>query len=463
MTTKLAKIIKGTSSSIILIPVFKKISACLVLLIFIAAPVISQEQLNRKQTSELLSQAKQLVSTGKMNKAYKLLAPYETQLAGNVGYDYLLGTAALDSDHADIAVFVLERVIDIEPGFAGARLELARALFTLGENEKARYHFDYLLAENPPLNVQQVITSYLRTIERLSGAYKDIHIPSITVGFGYDSNANASTGDDQFLGFFLAGNNRETDSTYYSVSLADFYSHPLSPNTRLLLSGVIGQRSYPSADFVDARNIAASAGMEWKKGDTTVTSTLGAMKNWLDGDDNMHSIYGDIALSHSMSDTVKLFAGFRGGVARYADALDIRDADQYSVRFGAESYLDRATGTTIGISTMYSTDNTDDSLSPYESDRYGVTLTGSRIIGRGLMLGVDAGVSRLDYDGKVQFFGIDREDDMYSASASLHWIDFPAIGWRTSARIGYSDNDSNIDLYTYDRTEVGVVFHKAFE
>ena len=126
-----------------------------------------------------------------------------------------MGTAALDSDHADIAVFVLERVIDIEPGFSGARLELARALFALGENEKARYHFDYLLAENPPANVKQVITSYLRTIERLSGAYKDIHIPSITVGFGYDSNANASTGDDQFLGFFGGKSDKGQSTTQF--------------------------------------------------------------------------------------------------------------------------------------------------------------------------------------------------------------------------------------------------------
>ncbi len=79
------------------------------------------------------------------------------------------------------------------------------------------------------------------------------------------------------------------------------------------------------------------------------------------------------------------------------------------------------------------------------------------------MLGVDLGVSRLDYQGKTKFFGVDREDDLYSASISLHWLDFPMPGWRTSARLGHSDNESNVDLYTYDRTELGVVFQKAFE
>ncbi len=337
------------------------------------APVFSQDQLNREQTSQLLSEAKQLVASGKMNQAYQLLSPHEMQFAGNVSYDYLYGTAALDSGKTDIAVFVLERVIDIEPGFSGARLELARALFALGENEKARYHFDYLLAENPPANVQQVITSYLRTIERLAGAYKDIHIPTISLGFGYDTNANASTGDDQFLGFFLGGNNQETDSTYTAVTLADFYSHPLSVNSKLILNGMVSQRTYPSAHFVDSRNLAASAGIEWKTGDTTVLSSFGAMKNWLDGDDNMHSYYADVALSHSLSDKLKLFAGVRGGVSRYADQLDIRDADQYTVRLGFQSYLDKATGSTFGINSIYSTDNTDDSLSPYESEAMGST------------------------------------------------------------------------------------------
>lgn len=435
----------------------------LVVLVMVAPGTALSQDLSQQEVTSLLAQAQKMVASGKMSQAYNLLRPHEIQLAGNISYDYLYGTAALDTGSPDIAVFVLERVLDIEPGFSGARLELARALFASGENEKARYHFDYLLAENPPANVQQVITSYLRTIERLAGSYKDIHIPSISFGFGYDSNANASTGDDQFLGFFLSGNNQETDSTYSAITLADFYSHPMSPNTKLLLNGMLMQRSYHSAHFVDSLNVAASAGLEWKKGDTTVVSSMGAMKNWLDGDDNMHNVYADVSLSHSMSDTFKVFTGIRGGVARYADALDIRDADQYSVRFGAETYLDPATGSTLGFSTTYSTDQTDDPLSPYENDRYGLSLTGSRIISRSLMLGVNFSASKLEYTGKVNFFGVDREDDMYSASASLHWIDFPAPGWRTSARVGYSDNDSNIDLYTYDRAEVGVTFHRAFE
>ncbi len=31
------------------------------------------------------------------------------------------------------------------------------------------------------------------------------------------------------------------------------------------------------------------------------------------------------------------------------------------------------------------------------------------------------------------------------------------------ARVGYTDVDSDLDLYTYDRTEVGLTFHRAFE
>jgi hypothetical protein len=29
--------------------------------------------------------------------------------------------------------------------------------------------------------------------------------------------------------------------------------------------------------------------------------------------------------------------------------------------------------------------------------------------------------------------------------------------------VAYTDVDSNLDLYTYDRTEVGLTFHRAFE
>ena len=65
------------------------------------------------------------------------------------------------------------------------------------------------------------------------------------------------------------------------------------------------------------------------------------------------------------------------------------------------------------------------------------------------------------FDGR--FFGQRRKDEQWNAALSLHVFDWPADGWRMVGRVAYTDVDSDLDLYTYDRTEVGLTFHRAFE
>jgi tetratricopeptide (TPR) repeat protein len=419
--------------------------------------------LTNAETESILTQGHQLVASQQMQQAYELLAPHEFELAGNADYDYLYGTAALDTGHADLAIFALERVLDERPSFAGARLELARAYYEVGDNESARYQFDYLQAQNPPPNVKAAITSYLRAIDRVAGAYRPIHLPHFAAGTGWDSNANASTGTSQFLGFILDGENQETDSPMYSASLGDFYSLPLSPNRKLILTGALSQRNYPDASFVDSTDVYANAGMEWNLGDTKITPTLGAAYNWLDGDKNLDRYLLDVLVTHSLTDNLKLRGGVNAAMHRFTDDLKIRDADIYNLRLGFDYFLNPATASVVSLMTLIGTDDTQENLSPFENDHWALTLSASTVVAPSMLLAADAGYKNTDYNGDVTFFGVRREDDMYQGSLSLHIFDWPAQGWRTIGRIAYTDVDSDLDLYSYDRTEIGFTFHRAFE
>ncbi len=418
-------------------------------------------ELSPQEVKTLLANAKQLVLSTRYQEAYDLLQPHELQLAGNPDYDYLFGTAAVDSGKADLAIFALERVLAERPSFAGARLELARAYFDIGDNETARYHFDYLQGQNPPPNVQAAITSYLRAIDRVAGAYKPIHLPNFAAGFGWDSNANASTDVEQFLGFVLDGNNVETDSSYYFARLGDYYSHPLTPEVKLVLTGFASQRNYPDASFVNSSDLNANAGLEWNFGDTKITPSVGAALNWLDGDSNLDRYTFDVAASHSLSDDWKLLGGLTAAAWRFTDDLEFRDADIYNARAGFEHYLDPATGSVISLMGMVGTDDTTDSDSPFDNDRWALAFAGSRVIAQGMMLSLNAGFKNTDFNGV--FFGTEREDDQWNAALSLHLFDWPSEGWRVISQVGYTDVDSTIDLYTFDRTEVGLTFHRTFE
>ena len=86
-------------------------------------------------TQQLLRDAESRLAQGDSAGAYTLLSPREAELAGNAYFDYLLGVAALDSGRIGDAIFSLQRSLAVEPGFSGARMELARAHFEAGDNE----------------------------------------------------------------------------------------------------------------------------------------------------------------------------------------------------------------------------------------------------------------------------------------------------------------------------------------
>src|SRR6266850_2349296 len=67
------------------------------------------------------SEAHALIDAGKSADAYSMLAAQEAESAGEEDFDYLLGIAALDSGRPAEAVFSLERVLAVDPGFLGAR------------------------------------------------------------------------------------------------------------------------------------------------------------------------------------------------------------------------------------------------------------------------------------------------------------------------------------------------------
>ena len=59
-----------------------------------------------------------------------------------------------------------------------------------------------------------------------------------------------------------------------------------------------------------------------------------------------------------------------------------------------------------------------------------------------------------DYDG--QFFGMDREDTQVTAGVAWSWQSRPGEGVNLNPYIRYVNNDSDIDLYQYDRVEGGL-------
>ena len=80
-------------------------------------------------------------------------------------------------------------------------------------------------------------------------------------------------------------------------------------------------------------------------------------------------------------------------------------------------------------------------------------------IGDSVLLYASIGSLKSDYDGL--FFGSTRQDKQLTSFIQLEFQNFLTEGLTIAPCIRYVDNESDIQLYDYDRTEYGVMFRWA--
>jgi len=153
-------------------------------------------------------------------------------------------------------------------------------------------------------------------------------------------------------------------------------------------------------------------------------------------------------------------AGFvRGGAIRFEEAaLAIRDVDQ--VLYGLSLSQDYKSAQ-MSFSLTGNTDDAVDAGEQFSADGYGVRFTNNWYRKGGSVIFLDASATKTEYD--TQFFGLDREDDLYAVTLGSAWSQFPSKGWVTTLNLNYSVKDSTVSLYEFDRLEVGVTLRKVLD
>ena len=404
-------------------------------------------------TRTLLEQAEGMLANGDSHRAYELLSPQETELSGNAYFDYLLGVAALDSGRISEAILSLRRSVAAAPRFSGARMELARAHYEAGETGAARPLFVALLGEDPPPGVRDVINRYLDAIDTRPSRLPSRFAPFAELFAGYDSNANGSTDDQQFLGFTLSPENLETDSAFFEAGAGFDWTVPKSARFAWLLGARAGYRRNPDASFVDSGIASAVGGMSWRSG--AVFGRAGLDAYWASRDGNSNEAYGgfDLLLGRQLNERWDIRIGLRGGALRYDDSIEVLDVDRALYTFGA-SYRFASSGR-FSIEAIGGNDEEQQSGSPYGNSKSGARLGLSAPVGDSSFLIASVGSLTSDYDGL--FFGLPREDTQWTSLLQFEFRDVFTDGLTIAPRVRYVDNDSDFGLYDYQRFEGGVL------
>lgn len=402
---------------------------------------------------QLLANAESLLASEQSRSAFDLLKPHESELAGNSLFDYLLGVAALDSGFYSEAVFSLRRAIATAPQFSGARMELARAYYESGNLSLSRALFTNLLNENPPPGVHSVIDDYVAAIDDQMAKPRPRFRPFFEFAGGYDSNANASTDDQQFLGFMLSPENLKTESPFAEIGAGFNWLSQSSSRIGWYTGGRVGYRHNTDADFIDAGVVSGLAGMTWQRGN--FFGRAGADAYWATRDGEPNSAYGglDALLGSRLSANWDLTAGLRGGALQYDDSIEVLDVNRLLYVAGL-TYRFSPLGS-IAAEFIGGNDSAQQTGSPYGNSKLGGRLVLSAPVGQSNQLFASVGSLSSDYDGL--FFGAPREDTQLTSMVQIEFRDVFTTGLSLIPRVRYVDNDSDVSLYDYDRTEISLL------
>jgi len=415
-----------------------------------------------------LSRAARLIKEHKPEAAYALLYPLEEKLAGQKNYDYLLGLAELDSGRAELATIALERVLVVDPKFAGARVALARADFAMGNYTGAKTVFQQVLTYNPPPQVRVVVNRYLAAIKKHEEASATKVSGYVSTRFGHDNNVSNGPGVTSFqvpalnnLSFTLAASNRKSGDYYGELAEGVMIEHDLRKGLGLYAglnlnhrdifgdhtfdqSGVNGNFGVILGSASDTVRIGGLAGQSFLAG-TKLYHNLGVNASWqhVSGRRDLWTLFGqmssvrynDIALisngvdsilagiseTHAMGDSGKILisASLYGGYER----------DAHQRADGAKSLLGGNLGAQAKLTKQ-------------------VSIYGSF----GAQLG--------DYKRQNVAFLKTRYDRVYSASVGLAWILLKDVTLQMA--YNYTSNLSTIVINQYNRTDVSMTLRWAF-
>lgn len=407
-----------------------------------------------------------LFKTYQRQAAYNYANQYITQQEGEPFFDYLYGVSAIDSGHASQGVFALERVLLVFPEDHVARLEMARGYFILEEYARSREEFEVVMATTPPPAVQETANRYLDAIRIREARYRTTSNGYIELGFGSDSNINSGVDDNNPL-IPPGSTSAAQDDSFSSLTMAWQVTQPFSPGW-MLNAGITGNiQKNTKLDIFDNQTATAQMGITHISNHSRYKSELLFQQYSLDGD-TFRDLSGlTLEWFNNLSQQSSFSTNFLLAKLDYPDQVS-RNATlsnltlSYRQNFSGSLSPFLSSSLTLG---KEAADNPNESgaLENTERDilglRFGLLLSLSQKLG--LQSNISWQNSRYAAEQIILTVLQDtRDDDFISAEASLLWLF--AKDWRMDTKILWSENSSNLSIYSFDRTLVSVSLNYAF-
>lgn len=416
---------------------------------------------------DVLPQAGELLRNGKAQEALYILQSHEDLRAGDPSFDYLLGVAALESAHPDLATLAFERVLAVDPGYAGARIDMARAYFMLKDYTRARAELDIAATQAPPENTRLVILKLQQAIEQALAARKTVTAGYAEWSLGRDTNVNSSGTRSQIsipalggLQVNLSPNNIGRHDFYNLAGAGAEIAHELTPALAVFAGTDLRYRSNVQEDTFDYKSADLHVGATLQHGPHLARLTLGGGRYYLDHQMNRDTTVSMLDYRYAVGSAQYLNLFAASNLYRFAEpVLSINNFNQNLLGAGWIRTIGNGRGTAVAAL-----------FGGHEHDLNGRADGSKNIVGlRGVIQysmrdGLDAFVSvmtqRGHYGAANAAFQVVRSDRQSEFTIGTNW-QF-ADKWSLRPQILHSRNLSNIDIYEFRRTDLSLTLRRQF-
>lgn len=419
-----------------------------------------------------LEQAEGLIQAGKAEQAYQLLEPLETSSAGDLAYDYLLATSALESGRPSKATFIYERILAIDPSYIGVRADMGRAYFALGDFGRAKIEFETVLSfQNLPPDLRSSVEKYVAATESRTQAKATVIAGYVELGFGRDTNIGSSTDKPSLLLPVgptpyspLPPTGLKTADNYATLGLGAELNHQINPQWGLYVGGDYRTRAYGQYNDANFWTADSRAGVSYAGGRWLLRGGITAGEYVYHGA-RMRDSYGltadwRYAVDNANQLTLSGSATRYDYVAPQPNPLLIQDNNTYSSTLGwMHSFGD---GTTlINLSATYSVEDALSARDDGNKKSFGPRILIQKNFNPTLGGYITAGYTRSHYqDVNDSYYGLKRKESLYDVTAALTWTVSKGLSLRP--QVSWTRNRANAELFAYDKADTSVTLRYDF-
>ena len=361
-----------------------------------------------------------------------------------------------------IAVRAFERVLILDPSEVRPRLELARTLFLLEEDTRARRQFEKALAGKLPPLVERNVRFHLDIMQRRKRWFA-----TVGVALAPDSNIGASSGEDTLHVGPFRFRLDDPDKPEAGLGLRTWgnaqYFHPLRGGPSWALNWRAGAdlsvRDYPHRRF-DGLHGGVQTGPQLLLGPAAVSLLAEAGHNQRAGRSESHELGFRLESSLRLSPRLTLHPYARRVERTYRDA-DEQDGPRWSA--GLRASLRATPRLTLHGGLRHDRERPE--RRDYRNTRRGLDLGASYDLHHGITVGLDASVSWTRFEPDWGFLTLGeprRKDRLRSVRLTLHHRGWTLQGFAPRLAVVREERASNAQLQDYDRWHGEIALVRRF-